>query len=525
MRKRRVLGLFLAAVLLLSAVSGCSRRQGEETAGVTVRYGIAGAWDSLMPYNSISGSNYARLIYDKIYDRLAYVHGDGTLSPRAAKSWESADDGYAVLFHLDENAAFHDGTPVTAQNWVDTFRLVTDPECPAYGRSNFSVFTGTDENGVATGKNSVGAEALDEHTLKLTFKARTTPEEFLLARNREFYVLPTHLIGDTAPADVMELELWQAPVGSGPCRFAEEVVGSRLTLKANPDYQLGAPEFDELVITVMDKTSLLTSLLSGDLDYYAIGGSISEENAQVARDAGFTVEEGETPTTFYELMINNETVSQPIRQAIDLALDKELLCRQNTNGLGEVTASSILPGSAYAPEESWSRDVEKAREIAGNNGCKVLKLATISNRAGLAALMQQNLAEAGITVEIETVDSAALFAGMTDGSYDLAIASHTPSALPLWFTEPRLTPNNNLFHIDEEELNRYEAEIAAVRSAEDKETKTGAVTALEEHLHQELPFIPLWFSRSLHVQSRTVACIDSVSASNCNENVWEWRKS
>ena len=123
------------------------------------------------------------------------------------------------------------------------------------------------------------------------------------------------------------------------------------------------------------------------------------------------------------------------------------------------------------------------------------------------------------------MDSAALFAGMTDGSYDLAIASHTPSALPLWFTEPRLTPNNNLFHIDEEELNRYAAEIAAVRSAEDEGTKKGAVAALEEHLRQGMPFVPLWFSRSLHVQSKTVACIDSVSASNCNENVWEWRKS
>ena len=55
-----------------------------------------------MPYYSVSGSNYSRIIYDKLYDRLAYIQPDGTCSPRAATSWESADNGYAILFHLDE---------------------------------------------------------------------------------------------------------------------------------------------------------------------------------------------------------------------------------------------------------------------------------------------------------------------------------------------------------------------------------------------------------------------------------------
>ena len=53
--------------------------------------------------------------------------------------------------------------------------------------------------------------------------------------------------------------------------------------------------------------------------------------------------------------------------------------------------------------------------------------------------MQQELAEAGITITIETVDSATMFSGMADGTYDMGIASHTPSALPLWFVESRFT--------------------------------------------------------------------------------------
>ena len=103
-KKRSVFGrlaaLALAAVLLCSLVlSGCgSQPTGDETQtsdqpqqtaeGVNVNYGLSNPWDSLMPYYSVSGSNYSRIIYDKIYDRLAYVQPDGTCLPRAAEKWE-----------------------------------------------------------------------------------------------------------------------------------------------------------------------------------------------------------------------------------------------------------------------------------------------------------------------------------------------------------------------------------------------------------------------------------------------------
>ena len=219
---KRLTALLLAAALALS-LAACGP---EGEAADTVRYGLSNAWDSLMPYNSPSGSNYSRIIYDKIYDRLAYVHADGTLEPRAASSWESADGGTAALFHLDEHAAFHDGTPVTAEHWADTIALLTDPACPTLGRSAFAVLSGTDDTGAAVPGEALGVEAVDKYTLKLTFKIPTTPEDFLLDKNREYYVLPTHLLEGTAPEDVMELALWDEPVGSGPCKFVSETPGA-----------------------------------------------------------------------------------------------------------------------------------------------------------------------------------------------------------------------------------------------------------------------------------------------------------
>ena len=136
--------------------------------------------------------------------------------------------------------------------------------------------------------------------------------------------------------------------------------------------------------------------------------------------------------------------------------------------------------------------------------------------------MQQNLSDVGFQVEIETVDSATMFAGMNDGTYDMALASHTPTSLPLWFTGVRLTPQNNLFRVAD--LSEYTTLIDAIHQETEQKARIALVDELESYLKQEMPFIPLWFSRSLHVESKTVTGIDYPAAACSNENVWQWQK-
>src|SRR5699024_7793757 len=161
-------------------------------------------------------------IYDKIYDRLAYVHADGTLDPRGAESGESADAANPALFPLDQGAAFPAGTPPTAAHRAATFARLTAPASPTLGRAPSPDLAATDDNGAAVGGEALGAEAVDDYTLRLTFKTPTTPEDFLLDRNREYYVLPTHLLEGVEPSQLMDLELWDKPIGSGPCKFVSE---------------------------------------------------------------------------------------------------------------------------------------------------------------------------------------------------------------------------------------------------------------------------------------------------------------
>lgn len=518
---KRLGGLLLALALILG-LACCSGKE-SQSAGGNVNYGISNPWDSLMPYYSLSGSNYSRIIYDKIYDRLAYVQADGTCKARAAESWESTDDGCGILFHLNKKAAFHDGTPVTSQHWLETIQWMTDPGCGLLGQSSFACLTGTDDQGAQAAGETLGVEAPDEYSLKFSFKTAMQPEDFLVEYNRDLYVLPTHLLQDIPVEELVTDEFWLNPVGSGPCKFVSEVTGSSLVLEANQDYQLGTPGFDTLTITVMDKANLLTALISGDLDYYAFGANLSEENQPTAVEAGFTVVKDSVPSTFYELMLNNSTLSTPaIRQVINKALDKELLCQQATGTLGQAANSSILPDTDYAPEASGSYDPVGAEELlqeSGYNG-ETLTLACTSARSSIAALVQQDLNAVGIEVEIQTVDSATLFAGMSDGLYDMAIASHTPTTLPLWFTGSRFRADNNIFHV--QDLSRYSSLISSIQEEGDRRERLGFVSELENYLAEEMPFVPLWFSYSLRAQSKTVEGIDYPASTCCNENVWEW---
>lgn len=105
--KKRLTVLCAALALALAACGGTAGESAPPAASatpspavlpVTVKYGISNSWDALMPYNSVSGSNYARMVYDKIYDRLVYVHADGTLSPRAARAGRAPTAAMPLCF-------------------------------------------------------------------------------------------------------------------------------------------------------------------------------------------------------------------------------------------------------------------------------------------------------------------------------------------------------------------------------------------------------------------------------------------
>jgi peptide/nickel transport system substrate-binding protein len=522
----------LGAVLVGAGLTACGDQSKAQPAAQaaasssTINMGIGTAWDTLDPYDSPSGSMYSQQIWDKIYDRLAFLSAGGTeIRPRNADSWESADDGKSVLFHLNRAAKWHDGQPLTARDWVFTINLITNPELVLAGGGFFQFLAGTDDAGKAVSPGSVQAEAPDDYTLKLSFKNRTSPESFLVLYNRNFYVLPEHLLKDIPPAGIKTAEFWKNPVGSGPTIFESELVGSQIVFKANRDYPLGSPGFGTLVINVISSSNLLSSFIAGDLDLFGFGSTVSVDEQLIAEQSGFRVVPSKAQPGFVETILNNKTISNAnIRLAMHYALDKNVLAELSTQGLGVPSFSYVLPSSEfYNKDLKFERDVQKARELlrAGSYDGRVYTMAVGQSRAELTAVMQQQWAEAGINVNIIIVDVATMFTGLSEGKYDIGLSGHTGTAEPLWFASNFSYSRRNDFSVTDPSYDQWRTRI---ESESDPARQKQLLMDYQKFVLESAPFIPLWHAGSLFVTSKTVENVDSNAAGLCNENVWEWVK-
>ena len=518
-RAKRTAALFLALLCaLLSAACGGSSEKPEGEKIITVGYTTA--WGNFIPYYAAAETMYDLALYDKIYDKLAFTDKAGTeILPRNALRWESDDEGRSLIFHLNPDSRWSDGTPVTAQDWVFTTRLLADPFVTFTTRIFTPLLEGTDEAGVTLPGKAPGVEALDDYTLKLAFEKPVAPEDFLIRYNRKFLVLPEHLLGAADPEEILHEAYWDNPVGSGPCVYVSQIPGAEITFTPNPYYPNMTGNWDKLVLRVLDSASVPTALLSEDIDVRELGTGVTKDTETLLESGGLSVQKAPVRDLFMEILLNEANIPDVrIRQALHLAVDKEALLAAD-GGDGVPAYGYALPGSEYDdPSLAFSRDVERAKALlaeAGYDG-HPFTFAFAAKRENLAALLVSQWAEAGIQVEMTVVDVVTMFAGVADGTYDLGISGHSATAYSLWFEDefPADTnPAPDPVRAD------YTARISA---AFDAEERAALVKEYQRYLQEKAWFIPLYFSGSPWVMSVRVENVRDSASVMCNDNVWEW---
>jgi hypothetical protein len=127
-------------------------------------------------------------------------------------------DTFCVRYHIRPEAAWADGTPVTATDFVFTYETIVDPAYEIASREGYHLIT--------------GYEVVDEKTVLFAFDEIYAPWQTLFST-----VLPAHILEgqpfDTAWDDAITM-------GSGPFTFVEWVPEDRIVLARNPDYWGGA---------------------------------------------------------------------------------------------------------------------------------------------------------------------------------------------------------------------------------------------------------------------------------------------
>lgn len=487
--------------------------------------GISTAWDTMMPLNTTS--NYTRMIMDQLYDRLTQSTADGTIQGRLAESWSTNEDSTAVTFKLHDNVTWSDGEPLTADDVVFSFQLYSDPAVEAKSRYHLEYIAGVDESGAELSEDSIEVEADDDYTVTFHLKTSMFVDTFLQDIDT-VYIIPKHIFEGKTAEEINAPDLWASPVGSGPFLYDSEINGERIEFVKNPNYFQGAPKIDRLILRVTDSASMLAGLINGDLDMIGYGSILIDDWALAQEQDNLVTES--FPTTSYSTLIFNtdkDYLSQPVRQALSMAINREALIQAALQGEGEAIVTPISSLSPYynSDVKVWY-DPEKAKELLTEAGFPFdqtlnFYISSSSSTTGrVAALIVQDLANVGVKVEVTQEDFATLMSDMIEGKHDLGIIGSGGTLDPSESRE-MISPDSSVNFCQLKDtfltdlIDKGNAELTF-------EARKPYFDEYQVQIKEISPMAYLYTSNSLTAHSKRVTGVNAANFNSLNWSTWEW---
>jgi len=446
--KRNVTLLAAAVVVLLAVVFGARllnrpapttgnppASAGEPRQGGTLNLAMwnkpAGALNPIV-VDDTYGENLQQLMYAKLWEYDGEFKPEGVL----ATHWEWDETNTKLTFHLNPEAKFFDGTPVTAKDVVFTYKAIWHPryvgprdagwdDVKGYAEYSQGIKGETPENfadGFVTTDDIEGLYAVDEHTV--VFELNQPNAAFL--ENQIVYA-PV----DSSKYKDIPVQDWGRPGdpyniypnGTGPYKMEEYVEGQYALLVANENYVKGRPNIDRVLYRIISPDVAVGEMQIGNLDFVEL--SPAELASYQAMDH---VAIHEFPDLVFQHMVYN-TVEGPtsdvrVRHAINYAIDRQAIIDNLLGGHGSTMYGPVHPLTwAYTEDlEKYEYNPDKARQILdeagwipGPDGIRVkngqrLHLRLIYPNEGnpvrqaTAPVVQQFLKDVGIEVELIGLD-------------------------------------------------------------------------------------------------------------------------
>jgi peptide/nickel transport system substrate-binding protein len=442
-----------------------------------------------------SAQNVDNWVFSNVFDVLVRVDKTGTkLEPGLAESWTISPDGLTYTFKI-RDAKFSDGSPITAEDAAFSLLRIRDNKGSLWSDSYKVVDTAT---------------AADPKTLVVKLKNPSAPFLSTLA-------LPNvSVLSKKALEAEGEEAFAEKPEGvSGAFIVKEWRRGDRVILEKNPNFwQADRVKLDGVEwISVPDDNTRMLNVQAGQLDT-AIFVPFSRVE-ELKKDPNLEVHI-ETSTREDHLLINHEHGAlgkKEVRQALDMAIDKKALVDTVTFGLGTVANSYIPKGALYYYADNLQRpyDPEKAKMMLADAGASGLTLNYVV-RAGdevveqTAVLLQQQLAKAGVTVNINKVDPSQEWDMLVAGDYDVGVNYWTNDILDpdqkTTFVLGHDSNNNYMTHYKNEAVKEL---VAKARLELDPKKREEMYIDLQKMAKDDVNWIDLYYSPYINVSRKNIA--------------------
>ena len=457
----------------------------------TVVAGISEPQGIFNPYFFVNG--WDENVTNVIFSRLIDWDSHGNLVPGLAESWTVSPDNKVYTIKLRPNLTFSDGSPLTASDAAFSLLRIRDDEGSLW-RDSYSIIA--------------KAEATDPRTLVVTLKSPSAPFLSQLA-------LPNaSVISQQAMKAEGEEAFAEKPVGSGAFSVKEWLRGEKIVLVKNPNFwQAKNVSLDGVEwLTIPDDNTRMLKVQAGELDA-ALTVPFSRI-ASLQKDANLKVEL-DPSTREDHLLINHSHGALgkvEVRQALDFAIDKDAIVKTVTFGYGQVANSYIPAGALYHYQDNLRRpyDPQKAKAMLKAAGAADLKLNYVVNAGDevdeqIAILLQQQLAKAGVTVNLQKVDPSQSWDMLVAGEYDISVMYWTNDILdPDQKTTFVLGHDANMNYMTRYHNDQVKALVAAARVEMDSKKREQMYIDLQKMAKADVNWVDLYYSPYRNVSRKNI---------------------
>ncbi|MFE7423497.1 ABC transporter substrate-binding protein [Rhodococcus sp. NPDC057529] len=403
-RFRTRVGFAVAAVAVASTVAACTSAARTDAGGGGAGRPVVLAYQNQIATLDPIRADYAQtnFVAQALYDTLVTYNSDNEVVGQLASEFSLSPDAKSIRMTL-RDAQFHDGTPVTAQDVRYTLDRIA-----ALGQGVAGQITGYR-----------GTTIVDERNVVIEL---TEPNTLFLGALSKVYIVNSALVQANEGSDRGQAYLAANDAGSGPYVLAPSAAADSYTVTRFDDYWAGATGRPAgLVYRRIDESATQSAeLKSGNIDV-SFGLSTADARGLDGYE-GVTVqsEPVNMQANIFFNVLTGPTANKAVRDVVQLAYDYSGGLASIRGGDGTIATGPLPAQFACRPDlPAFGQNLDQAKEVLADAGLSELTLTmkfqpVFKEQEREATLLQSNLAQIGVTLNLEPIAYADYLAALKD---------------------------------------------------------------------------------------------------------------
>ena len=457
------------------------------------------------------------------FECLLALDENGQLVPGQAESWETSEDGLTWTFHLRDGLKWSDGSDLTANDFVYSWKRVCDPMVAApYAETVLSMVEGYDK-AIEGDLDALQVVAQDDNTLVVTL---SNPCSYFGSLAAFATLSPVQEATVTANGDAWATSA-ATYISNGPFYVSEWVPGSYIMMTKNPYYwNADAIKLDGIKWNLIeDSNAAYSAYQTGEV--LMIKDVPTEEIPSLKDNADFHVDPI-IGTYYISMNLERDAFKDArVRKALSLAIDRDYVANTLMQGTYSPADNFMGPGwidtdgtqfkdnanggQSYIDVNNYEADLEEAKQLLADAGYPdgegFPSISYTTNDAGyhkvVAEYLQQAWAQLGIDLQVDIVEWASFTPMRRNGDFDIArngwVGDYTdPSNMLELFYSTNGNNDGKFSNAD------FDAAIDLSRTTLDSAERSKALHTAEDILMEETGCIPIAYYNDFWLQSEKI---------------------